>query len=150
MADDTKMDSYPPIAPFSNNSSSPPSLQPLSRQSTMSNNSDNRSVDFEIANLLAEQMPMGDSPLSSGYVSLRLVFLRSTRSTQEEEIVSILRRSYRGYMVIQRTPRDIALLLVHDFMHLQSSFVRNNAGNGNGGLRTRSVSLTDMTNCGST
>ena len=120
MADD-KME---PVAP-----SSPPSLQPLSRQSTMSNDSDKKSIDFEIANLLAEHMPMDNSPLSSGFVPLRLVLLRPTRSPQEEEIVSILRRSYNGYLMIQRPLRDIALLLVQDYMLLQS--MGNNASVGN-------------------
>ena len=114
-SDMNKMDSSP--APFSNNSSSPPSLQPLSRSSSMS--SDSRSVELEIANLLGQQMPMGDSPLTSVYVSLRLILLRSLRSAQEEEIVGILRRSYRGYTVIQRSPRDIAMLLVQDYMYVQ-------------------------------
>jgi len=145
-----------PIAPFSNESNNPPSLQPASssirQQSSASSSSNNvgdnngnRSLDFEIANLLAEQMPMGESPISSGYVSLRLVLLRSARSTQEEEIVTILRRSYRGYVVIQRRPQDIALLLVQDYMYLQNSYTRNqNVGANNPALRMRSVSYSDM------
>merc|ERR1712232_186989 len=141
-----------PIAPFSNNSNDPPALRPASfdrQPSTSSSNvsDNNRSLDFEIANLLAEQMPMGESPVSSGYVSLRLVLLRSARSAQEEEIVTILRRSYRGYEVIQRRPEDMALLLVQDYMYLQNSYIRNNAG-ANPAMRMRSVSYSDMSTVG--
>jgi len=92
-------------------------------------------------------MPMDESPVSSGYVSLRLVLLRSARSTQEEEIVTILRRSYRGYVVIQRRPQDMALLLVQDYMYLQNSYTRNNAG-ANPAMRMRSVSYSDMSTTG--
>jgi len=141
-----------PIAPFSNNPNDPPALRPASfnRQSSSSSsniNDNNRSLDFDISNLLAEQMPMDESPVSSGYVSLRLVLLRSARSTQEEEIVTILRRSYRGYVVIQRRPQDMALLLVQDYMYLQNSYTRNNAG-ANPAMRMRSVSYSDMSTTG--
>lgn len=77
----------------------------------------------EIIGLLGEHMPSDpSSPLAAytpGYMTLRLMLLRNTRSEQENEWMRILMGSYTSYAHAGRCNRDIAALLARDFMFLQ-------------------------------
>eukprot|EP00814_Leptocylindrus_danicus_P009809 CAMPEP_0116019704 /NCGR_PEP_ID=MMETSP0321-20121206/9387_1 /TAXON_ID=163516 /ORGANISM="Leptocylindrus danicus var. danicus, Strain B650" /LENGTH=700 /DNA_ID=CAMNT_0003490309 /DNA_START=261 /DNA_END=2363 /DNA_ORIENTATION=+ len=77
----------------------------------------------EIIGLLGEHMPSDPtSPLAAytpGYMTLRLMLLRNTRSEQENEWMRILMGSYTSYAHAGRCNRDIAALLARDFMFLQ-------------------------------
>ena len=72
--------------------------------------------------LLGEHMPSdASSPAAnylSGFMMLRLMLLRKTRSSAEEDMVRILTGSYTSYCSAGRTRGDIALLLARDCMFL--------------------------------
>lgn len=85
----------------------------------------------EIVQILGEHMPSDpSSPLaaySSGYMSLRLMLLRSIRSDQENDWTRILLGSYASYTNAGRSSHDIAALLSRDFMFLQQQVQQGNA-----------------------
>jgi hypothetical protein len=72
--------------------------------------------------LLTEQIPSnGSSFLASylpGIISLRLLLLKTSPTDFEKALVETLLNSYLSYMNACRPPRDIAALLVLDFMFL--------------------------------
>ncbi len=78
-----------------------------------------------IANILAEHIPLegnnSNVPLSS-FISLRLLLLRYPNgcSAEEKRLLFILKMSYDGYARIQKTKREIAELLVTDWIHLSN------------------------------
>ena len=91
-----------------------------------------------IASVLGEYMPLSDVPAEGEptyapsapnsmvpYVmSLRLLLLRSPdrRSDVEREMVEVIKKSYEGYMAdSRRGKRDVALLLIRDWLFLKSS-----------------------------
>ena len=86
-------------------------------------NSDNDARVAEIVTLLGDHMPSDpSSPHSSyisGFMSLRLLLLRSSRSPDEDEIIQTLLSSYSSYASSGRTQPDIALMLARDFLFLK-------------------------------
>jgi hypothetical protein len=92
-----------------------------------------------IVSLLGEQMPVsggssaGESSSSIGYeisllphfISIRLLLLRPAmrRSSQENDMIDILKNSYRAYsMDNRRSGAELATLLAKDWICLKSSF----------------------------
>jgi hypothetical protein len=53
-----------------------------------------------------------------GFMSLRLLLLRTTRTDQEQDIVNTILSSYSSYKAGGRTRPDMALMLARDFMFL--------------------------------
>lgn len=86
-------------------------------------NSDNDARVAEIVTLLGDHMPSDpSSPHSSylsGFMSLRLLLLRSSRSPDEDEIIQTLLSSYSSYASSGRAQPDIALMLARDFLFLK-------------------------------
>ena len=79
-------------------------------------------IDDVIA-LLGEYMPSDpQSHLStylSGFMSLRLLLLRPTRTSLEEDAVGTMLQSYSSYLASGRQKSEIAVLLARDYMFLQ-------------------------------
>uniref|UniRef100_A0A7S4HQ09 Uncharacterized protein n=1 Tax=Odontella aurita TaxID=265563 RepID=A0A7S4HQ09_9STRA len=77
----------------------------------------------ELVSLLGEHMPSDpSSPFASymqGFMSLRLMLLRSSRTREDEDIVQTLLSSYSSYSAAGRTKSDIAAMLARDFLFLQ-------------------------------
>ena len=75
-----------------------------------------------VVTLLGEHMPSDpSSPLAAylpGFMSLRLLILRPSRSEHEEELVRTMLDSYESYTSAGRSPSDIAVLLARDCMFL--------------------------------
>lgn len=91
----------------------------------VSNDRENSNKDTrvdEVVSLLGEYMPSDpNSPMSSclpGFMSLRLLLLRPSKTPEEEELVRIMLGSYSSYSSGGRTKSDIAHLLARDFMYL--------------------------------
>lgn len=89
----------------------------------------------EVVSLLGEFMPSDPSspmsPYLSGFMSLRLLLLRPSRSTEEEELALTMLDSYSSYSAGGRLRNDIAVMLARDYMFLsqqhqpqQHSFLR--------------------------
>lgn len=76
----------------------------------------------DIVSLLGEFMPSDPAssmaPYLSGFMSLRLLFLRPSRSPEEEELARTMLDSYSSYSAGGRTRSDIAVMLARDFMFL--------------------------------
>jgi len=76
----------------------------------------------EVVSLLGEFTPSDpNSPLAaylSGFMSLRLLLLRSTRSPEEEEFVKTMLDSFSSYTAGGRSRSDIAIMLARDCMFL--------------------------------
>lgn len=90
-------------------------------------------MDCRIAMLLGDHIPLSDGPVNdpsvhgtaltsvSDFMSLRLMLLRapSRRTEQENDMIEIIKKSYDGYsMDHRRTPKQIAYLLVTDWVYL--------------------------------
>ena len=78
----------------------------------------------EIASLLGEHMPVDPTLCPGNFVSLRLLLLRSSsrHSPEEADMVSTIKKSYRGYIDTNRWSRaDVAMLLVRDWVYLSGS-----------------------------
>lgn len=91
--------------------------------SATNSNSEDDSRIAEIVILLGDHMPSdpssAHSPYLSGFMSLRLLLLRSSRSPDEDEIIQTLLSSYSSYASSGRTQSDIALMLARDFLFLK-------------------------------
>eukprot|EP00535_Pseudo-nitzschia_heimii_P005978 CAMPEP_0197179030 /NCGR_PEP_ID=MMETSP1423-20130617/4109_1 /TAXON_ID=476441 /ORGANISM="Pseudo-nitzschia heimii, Strain UNC1101" /LENGTH=718 /DNA_ID=CAMNT_0042628875 /DNA_START=75 /DNA_END=2231 /DNA_ORIENTATION=+ len=85
----------------------------------------------DIVSLLGELMPSDpNSPLSpylSGFMSLRLLLLRSSRSPQEEDRARTMLDSYTSYSQGGRSKADIGIMLARDYMFLS----QNNSNTSN-------------------
>lgn len=89
----------------------------------------------KIAVLLGDHIPLAQFPSAGGtastqliplFMSLRLLLLRSParRSDEENEIIEVIRKSYRGYAQDRRrTEKDIASLLVNDWQYLSANLL---------------------------
>ena len=90
----------------------------------------------EVVSVLGEFMPSDpSSPLSSytsGFMSLRLLLLRSSRSQEEEELVRTMLDSFSSYGAGGRTRSDIAVMLARDFMFLSQQSQRQPSSLGFG------------------
>ena len=75
-----------------------------------------------VVSLLGEYMPSDPgSPLASylpGFMSLRLMLLRPTRSHDEEELMRTVLASFSSYTGSGRPNCDIAVMLARDYMFL--------------------------------
>lgn len=78
-------------------------------------------IDAVVA-LLGEFMPSDPqspmSPYLSGFMSLRLLLLRPSRSSEDEELMRTMLDSYSSYSAGGRQRSDIAVMLARDFMFL--------------------------------
>lgn len=85
----------------------------------------------DVVSLLGELMPSDpNSPLSpylSGFMSLRLLLLRSSRSPEEEDRARTMLDSYTSYSQGGRSKADIGIMLARDYMFL----AQNNAPSNN-------------------
>lgn len=76
----------------------------------------------EVISIFGEHMPSDPSNPAfaylQGFMSLRLLLLRSSRSDQEQDVVNTILSSYSSYKAGGRTRPDIALMLARDFMFL--------------------------------
>jgi len=79
----------------------------------------------QVISLLGEHMPSDpSSPLASylpGFMSLRLMLIRTSRSEEEEEFVRTMMGSYSSYMASGRNKTDIAIMMARDFMFIIQS-----------------------------
>ena len=77
----------------------------------------------EVVSLLGEYMPADPSsplaPYTNGFMSLRLLMLRSSRSPEEEDQVRTMMDSYSSYSQGGRPRGEIGVMLARDFMFLQ-------------------------------
>lgn len=73
--------------------------------------------------LLAEHMPLDSESSLPGFMSLRLLLLRSAarRTPSEAELVRTIKGSYQSYKAVGRSDSDIAQLLAKDCMFLMPS-----------------------------
>jgi hypothetical protein len=76
----------------------------------------------EVVSILGKFMPSDPcshfSPYVSGFMSLRLLLLRMSRTLEEDEIVRTMMDSYSSYASGGRDQADIAVMLARDFMFL--------------------------------
>lgn len=102
------------------------SEEPAQAKSSKATNTD---VACDIIQLLGEHMPSDDSSPGavhlSGFMTLRLMLLRCSRSAFEEDMVRILKSSYVSYCNAGRQKNDIALLLARDCAFLSQSIQQN-------------------------
>ncbi|KAL3794767.1 hypothetical protein HJC23_012777 [Cyclotella cryptica] len=87
-----------------------------------SNGNDNNALTAEVISIFGEHMPSDPSnpgfAYLQGFMSLRLLLLRTTRTEQEQDIVNTILSSYSSYKAGGRTRPDMALMLARDFMFL--------------------------------
>jgi len=83
----------------------------------------------DVVSLLGELMPSDpNSPLSpylSGFMSLRLLLLRSSRSPEEEDRARTMLDSYTSYSQGGRSKADIGIMLARDYMFLAQNNTNN-------------------------
>lgn len=76
----------------------------------------------QVVSILGKYMPSDPfSPLVpyvSGFMTLRLLLLRASRTADEEELVSTMLDSFSSYASGGRDEADIAVMLARDFMFL--------------------------------
>lgn len=79
----------------------------------------------EVVSLLGEFMPSDPSsplaPYIQGFMSLRLLLLRPSRSPEDEETVRTMLESFTSYSQGGRSRSDIGLMLARDFMFLSQA-----------------------------
>ena len=82
----------------------------------------NECVVEQVISLLGEYMPSdSSSPLASllpGFMSLRLMLLRPSKTSEEQDIMRTMLGSYASYTAGGRAKGDIAIMLARDFMYL--------------------------------
>jgi hypothetical protein len=76
----------------------------------------------EVVSLLGEFMPSDPSspvaPYVSGFMSLRLLLLRPSRTVEEDELTRTILDSFSSYTAGGRARGDIAVMLARDYMFL--------------------------------
>jgi len=76
----------------------------------------------DVISIFGEHMPSDPSSPSfaylQGFMSLRLLLLRTSRTEQEQDIVNTILSSYSSYKAGGRTRSDMALMLARDFVFL--------------------------------
>jgi hypothetical protein len=92
--------------------------EPLARDEEDFKPSKNSRID-QVISLLGEYMPSDPaSPLVPGFMSLRLMLLRPSKSAEDEDMVRTILGSYSSYIMGGRSKQDIAVNLSRDFMFL--------------------------------
>jgi hypothetical protein len=75
-----------------------------------------------VVSLLGEFMPSDPNsalaPYLSGFMSLRLLLLRPSRSPEEEDRARTMLDSYTSYSLGGRSKADIGIMLARDYMYL--------------------------------
>lgn len=101
----------------------------MSAATNNANNNQPEAVDSRIdavVSLLGEHIPLDPmSPLGSyvpGFISFRLILLKSSWSSQERELVTTLLDSFSSYTASGRARADIAVLLARDYMFLSQYY----------------------------
>lgn len=83
---------------------------------------DSQALTSEVISIFGEHMPSDPSNPAfaylQGFMSLRLLLLRSTRSESDQDVLNTILSSYSSYKAGGRTRPDIALMLARDFMFL--------------------------------
>ena len=83
----------------------------------------------DVVSLLGELMPSDpNSPLApylSGFMSLRLLLLRSSRSPEEEDRARTMLDSYTSYSQGGRSKADVGIMLARDYMFLAQNSNNN-------------------------
>ncbi|KAL3826256.1 hypothetical protein ACHAXA_006284, partial [Cyclostephanos tholiformis] len=83
---------------------------------------DHSKLTNEVISIFGEHMPSDPTNPAfqylQGFMSLRLLLLRSTRNEQEQDLVNTILSSYSSYKAGMRSRPDIALMLARDFMFL--------------------------------
>jgi hypothetical protein len=87
----------------------------------------------EVVSLLGELMPSDPNsalaPYLSGFMSLRLLLLKPTKSPEEEDCARTMLDSYTSYAQGGRSQSDIGIMLARDYMYLsQNNSVNQGAG----------------------
>jgi hypothetical protein len=86
------------------------------------NNSDKDYRIDEVVSLLGDLMPSDPmssfAPYLSGFMSLRLLLLRQSRSPEEDDLARTMLDSYSSYSQGGRSREDIGVMLARDFMFL--------------------------------
>jgi hypothetical protein len=76
----------------------------------------------EVVSLLGEFMPSDPNspvaPYVSGFMSLRLLLLRHSRTVEEDELMRTILDSFSSYTAGGRARNDIAVMLARDYMFL--------------------------------
>lgn len=76
----------------------------------------------EVVSLLGEFMPSDPNspvaPYVSGFMSLRLLLLRPSRTVEEDELTRTILDSFSSYTAGGRARADIAVMLARDYMFL--------------------------------
>jgi hypothetical protein len=76
----------------------------------------------EVVSLLGDLMPSDPmssfAPYLSGFMSLRLLLLRQSRSPEEDDLARTMLDSYSSYSQGGRSREDIGVMLARDFMFL--------------------------------
>ena len=99
------------------------SAQLTDSSSTMEKVNSNKDTRIEeVVSLLGELMPSDPgspfAPYLSGFMSLRLLLLRPSRSPEEEDMARTMLDSYSSYSQGGRARADIGVMLARDFMFL--------------------------------
>jgi hypothetical protein len=88
----------------------------------------------EVVALLGEIMPSDPnsalSPYLSGFMSLRLLLLRPSRTPEEDDTAQTMLDSYTSYSQGGRSKTDIGIMLARDYMYLS----QNNANRAAAGF----------------
>lgn len=94
----------------------------------------------EVVSLLGELMPSDPNsalaPYLSGFMSLRLLLLKPSRTPEEEDCAQTMLDSYTSYAQGGRSKSDTGIMLARDFMYLSQSNNQQGVGffsNGQGG-----------------
>ena len=107
-----------------------PNLKRKSRALASASSSDTNGEDprtTEVLALIGEHMPLSSScPLASylpGFTSLRLMLMKTNKTTREAEVLGTLLESYSSYVSSGIQNAEIAWLLARDCMHLSQQVV---------------------------
>ena len=100
-------------------------MQQQQQQSSAPQAPSNQALASEVIAIFGEHMPSDPADPSfqylQGFMRLRLLLLRSTRSPSEQDVVDTILGSYSSYKSGGRSRSDIALMLARDFMFLQGT-----------------------------
>ena len=85
----------------------------------------------EVVGILGELMPSDPNsalaPYLSGFMSLRLLLLRPSKSPEEESRARTMLDLYTSYSQAGRTKADIGMMLARDYMHMSQSNFNGNS-----------------------